>query len=76
MRSAYGPRLMKLTDHESDILATARLGETPPSNPAPVRRESWLDRLARHLGAVPVDHMPIVPRSRPAPACCSTVSRA
>lgn len=60
---------MKLTDHESDTLAAARLGETVPSNLAPVYRESWLDRLARHLGAVPVDHMPIIQRPGASPAC-------
>lgn len=64
---------MKLTDHESDTLAAARLGGPSPSSPAPIHRESWLDRLARHLGAVPVDHMPIIPRDDPAcgaPANC------
>ncbi len=67
---------MKLTDHESDTLAAARLGEMSPSNPAPVFRESWLDRLARRLGAVPVDHMPIVPRGSPTPAGCTVANRA
>jgi hypothetical protein len=59
---------MKLTDHESDTMAAARLG-TPSHAPY---RESWLDKLARHLGATPVDHMPTIPRDTPpATACCA-----
>ena len=54
---------MKLSDHESDTMASDRLNPTASVAPLPSYRESWLDKLARHLGAVPVDHMPIVPRS-------------
>jgi hypothetical protein len=63
---------MKLTDHESDHTAAARLASPPPTESNPVRHESWLDKLARHLGAIPVDHMPIIPRDLPAAACCAT----
>ncbi|MBX3737682.1 MAG: hypothetical protein KF715_13375 [Candidatus Didemnitutus sp.] len=53
---------MKLTDHESDITATLRLDPTATTaGHRPVFRESWLDKLARHLGATPVDHMTIPP---------------
>lgn len=63
---------MKLTDHESDPMAALRLGTPPPAAPAPRLRESWLDKLARHLGAVPVDHVLIPPNSfAPAKACCA-----
>ena len=61
---------MKLSDHESDTMASDRLNPTASVAPLPSYRESWLDKLARHLGAVPVDHMPIVPRVAPS-ACCA-----
>lgn len=61
---------MKLTDHESDTTAATRLGTPPATNTAPAYRESWLDKLARHLGAAPVDHMTIPPNAfAPAKAC-------
>lgn len=67
----YGPRTMKLSDHESDAMADARLGTPPPpTTAARAYRESWLDKLARHLGATPVDHVTIPPASfAPAKAC-------
>lgn len=58
----YGPRIMKLSDHESDKMAAARLAPPAPSTPL-AYRESWLDKLARHLGATPVDHVVIPPVS-------------
>lgn len=67
----YGPRIMKLSDHESDPMATARLGPPPEPQTPPGYSESWLDKLARHLGSVPVDHMMIPPTSfAPEKACC------
>jgi hypothetical protein len=55
---------MKLSDHESDSMAGARLEQPPNSSATAARqRESWLDKLARHLGTVPVDHMMIPPSS-------------
>lgn len=67
---------MKLTDHESDTVAALRLDAPPPvANHAPAYRESWLDKLARHLGATPVDHMTIPPVSfAPARACCGAAN--
>jgi len=63
---------MKLTDHESDPTAALRLNASPAGNNAPIYRESWLDKLARHLGATPVDHVTIPPVSFvPAKACCA-----
>lgn len=65
----YGPRIMKLSDHESDTMAAARLAPPPPNTPL-AYRESWLDKLARHLGAAPVDHVVIPPVSfAPARTC-------
>lgn len=62
---------MKLSDHESDTLAAARLGTPPAPQTAPRYRESWLDKLARHLGATPVDHVIIPPVTfAPTKACC------
>lgn len=63
---------MKLSDHESDTTAAQRLDPTATSaGNRPAFRESWLDKLARHLGATPVDHMTIPPVSfAPAKACC------
>lgn len=67
----YGSRIMKLSDHESDIMAAARLALTPPPQTAPCYRESWLDKLARRLGSTPVDHVLIPPNAfAPAKACC------
>ncbi|HLP24297.1 MAG TPA: hypothetical protein VK477_01375 [Acidobacteriota bacterium] len=64
---------MKLTDHESDTTAATRLGTpSPRTAAAPAYRESWLDKLARHLGATPVDHVIIPPTTvRRAPLCCA-----
>jgi len=59
---------MKLSDHESDSMSAARLD--PPAAPPAAFRESWLDKLARHLGATPVDHVTIPPVTFvPARAC-------
>lgn len=66
---------MKLTDHESDTTAALRLDASTAENNAPTHRESWLDKLARHLGATPVDHVTIPPVSFvPAKACCAAAN--
>lgn len=67
---------MKLTDHESDTAAALRLDPSAPTAGNPrVHAESWLDKLARHLGATPVDHMTIPPVSfAPAKACCAAAN--
>lgn len=67
---------MKLTDHESDPMAALRLSPpTPETQSAAVVPESWLDKLARHLGVVPVDHVLIPPTSfAPAKTCGADVS--
>ncbi|MBI2514330.1 MAG: hypothetical protein HYV96_20345 [Opitutae bacterium] len=60
---------MKLIDHESDTRATTRFD--PQANPpaATAHRESWLNKLARHLGAAPVDHV-MIPPAALAPERC------
>lgn len=46
------------SDLETDALNEARFGA--PAAPAPTRT-NWLDRLARKLAPIPVDHVPIAP---------------
>ena len=70
--SGYQNGMQSFCDLETDKMSAARLGGSAPAHaPAPYR-ESWLDRLARALAPMPVDHMPIVPRECVPPACCTT----
>lgn len=49
-------------DLETDALNEARFGAPAPAPAAPApTRTHWLDRLARKLAPIPVDHVPIAP---------------
>lgn len=78
--------MQSFCDLETDKMSAARFAE-PAANtataPGAPFRESWLDRLARALAPMPVDHVPIVPRQvsaaqefvrshRAAPQCCTS----
>lgn len=66
-------------DFETDTVNERRFG-APADQTVATPRQSWLDRLARKLAPIPVDHAPIAPapldapqgagRSHPQPACC------
>jgi hypothetical protein len=64
--------MQSFCDLETDQMTAARFGpsaDTPAPSPT---RQSWLDRLARTLAPIPVDHMPIVTRPCNPPACCTS----
>ncbi len=57
--------MQSFCDLETDQMSATRFAGPATNDAAPTRaqaRESWLDRLARALAPVPVDHLPIVPR--------------
>ncbi|MBA3849473.1 MAG: hypothetical protein C0502_05685 [Opitutus sp.] len=63
--------MQSFCDLETDQMSAARLGDGAETHATVPHRESWLDRLARLLAPMPVDHMPIVPRECLPPACCT-----
>lgn len=52
--------MQSFCDLETDSMTAARFDAAAPT-PPPASRESWLDRLARKLAPIPVDHVPIAP---------------
>lgn len=67
--------MQSFCDLETDKMTAARFAGPAVESTAPSRapfRESWLDRLARALAPMPVDHMPIIPRdANTAVSCCA-----
>lgn len=51
--------MQSFCDLETEQMTAARFA--PAGENASVRRESWLDRLARRLAANPAEQMPIAP---------------
>lgn len=73
--------MQSFCDLETEKMNAARFNESAVESPALPHRESWLDRLARKLAPIPVDHVTIVPRhlstaqelvraQRRKPQCC------
>ncbi|MBA4136887.1 MAG: hypothetical protein C0518_06180 [Opitutus sp.] len=55
--------MQSFCDLETDKVNATRFAETSAIGPDSLpSRESWLDRLARMVAPIPVDHVTIVPR--------------